>query len=523
MKTRPEKPSYPVWTAINAEGMGGLMRFLNHSCRPAAEFKEVANHRRTTVVVATTQDIRTGAATATFRMNKTHEERVKTRVGAIGHYVGVMSSNLEVKTPTFRALDVEATRKQHPRASKPNWWQRELVLDSAAVAARRDQFSHFAFCLAPRSPPIQARPPCHLQASTKPFVPMVKHSGSTNYTAADIDRLLSLIEQALPLGKDEWERLAASFNANRTRGAPERDFESLRRKFKSVPWSRTSASTSTPTRASSETAKTCSSPATRPLAGRPRKGLSAPTSPSVASSRSSNLGEFQELLASPLVLEGAGDAARTPRPAPPPVATCARRAGLGGVSKARTTAHESLATNASQHLQQQSARALASRREADKYPKLQNYSNRLGGQDLSTFRDTIGVKRANEDDKETQEASFAKAKRIRAMRTTTALKTKLAGIEAATSNMGGGLFEMLLHIREENERKAEERRVVEEKRHREDVIAQEARLRVEKAEAEERRRQEKIEREVRARRDRDEARARTQELVMLIDALKKNS
>ncbi|KAE9339417.1 hypothetical protein PF008_g11582 [Phytophthora fragariae] len=61
---------------------------------------------------------------------------------------------------------------------------------------------------------------------------MVKHSGSTNYTAADIDRLLSLIEQALPLGKDEWERLAASFNANRTRGAPERDFESLRRKFK---------------------------------------------------------------------------------------------------------------------------------------------------------------------------------------------------------------------------------------------------------------------------------------------------
>ncbi|KAE9147743.1 hypothetical protein PF005_g12670 [Phytophthora fragariae] len=60
MKTRPEKPSYPVWTAINAEGMGGLMRFLNHSCRPAAEFKEVANHRRTTVVVATTQDIRCG-------------------------------------------------------------------------------------------------------------------------------------------------------------------------------------------------------------------------------------------------------------------------------------------------------------------------------------------------------------------------------------------------------------------------------------------------------------------------------
>ncbi|ETI44699.1 hypothetical protein F443_10622 [Phytophthora nicotianae P1569] len=34
MKQRPEKPSYPVCVAINAEDMGGLMRFLNHSCRP---------------------------------------------------------------------------------------------------------------------------------------------------------------------------------------------------------------------------------------------------------------------------------------------------------------------------------------------------------------------------------------------------------------------------------------------------------------------------------------------------------
>ncbi|GMF51979.1 unnamed protein product [Phytophthora fragariaefolia] len=49
---------------------------------------------------------------------------------------------------------------------------------------------------------------------------------------ADVDRLLLLIESELPLGRDEWERLATSFNANRPRGAPKRDFESLRRKFK---------------------------------------------------------------------------------------------------------------------------------------------------------------------------------------------------------------------------------------------------------------------------------------------------
>ncbi|GMF26482.1 unnamed protein product [Phytophthora fragariaefolia] len=241
---------------------------------------------------------------------------------------------------------------------------------------------------------------------------------------------------------------------------------------------------------------------------------------SIGSSRSSNLREFKELLASPLVLEGAYDAARTPRPAHPSAAPCTGRAGSGGVSKARAASHETLAANTAQTHQQQSARLLASRREADKYPKLQNYSNRLGGQDLSTFRGTIGVKRGNEDDKET---SFAKAMRIRAMATTTARKPKLAGREASASNMGGSLLEMLLLLREENERKAEERRAVEEKRRREDAIAQEARFRAEKTEAEERRRQKKVKRDERARRDHVEARARTQELVMIIGALTKSS
>ncbi|KAI9982256.1 hypothetical protein PInf_008155 [Phytophthora infestans] len=42
----------------------------------------------------------------------------------------------------------------------------------------------------------------------------------------DIERLLLLVEKTLP------ERLTLSYNANRPRGAPERDFESLRRKLK---------------------------------------------------------------------------------------------------------------------------------------------------------------------------------------------------------------------------------------------------------------------------------------------------
>ncbi|EGZ21322.1 hypothetical protein PHYSODRAFT_489553, partial [Phytophthora sojae] len=61
---------------------------------------------------------------------------------------------------------------------------------------------------------------------------MPKHSETTNYSTADVDRLLTLVEKMLPLGRDEWERLAMTYNANRPRGSPERDFESLRRKFK---------------------------------------------------------------------------------------------------------------------------------------------------------------------------------------------------------------------------------------------------------------------------------------------------
>ncbi|KAE8963371.1 hypothetical protein PF005_g28243 [Phytophthora fragariae] len=92
------------------------------------------------------------------------------------------------------------------------------------------------------------------------------------------------------------------------------------------------------------------------------------------------------------------------------------------------------------------------------------------------------------------EASFAKAKRIRALRTSTALKTKLASLEAAANNTGGRLLETILLIREEIECKAEERRAEEEKRHRGEVAAQEARYLADKAEAQERRREEKLER-----------------------------
>ncbi|KAE9025100.1 hypothetical protein PR001_g10914 [Phytophthora rubi] len=135
---------------------------------------------------------------------------------------------------------------------------------------------------------------------------------------------------------------------------------------------------------------------------------------------------------------------------------------------------------------------------------MQNFSNRLGGQDLTTFRDTVGAKRALEDDKETLEAGFANAKRIRAMRMSTALKTKLASVEGAACSMGGSLLSSFV---KKNERKSEERRAEEKKRRREEIATREARYLADKAEAAESRHQEKVEREERAHRDCNESRA----------------
>jgi hypothetical protein len=60
LKQKPERPAHGVCAAINAERMGSLMRFVNHSCRPAAVFVELSNGGRTTVVVVSTRTIRRG-------------------------------------------------------------------------------------------------------------------------------------------------------------------------------------------------------------------------------------------------------------------------------------------------------------------------------------------------------------------------------------------------------------------------------------------------------------------------------
>uniref|UniRef100_H3GVX2 Uncharacterized protein n=1 Tax=Phytophthora ramorum TaxID=164328 RepID=H3GVX2_PHYRM len=171
--------------------------------------------------------------------------------------------------------------------------------------------------------------------------------------------------------------------------------------------------------------------------------------------------------------------------------------------------------------QQQPPARLRGDQAEPKPSKYHKSSNRLGGADLTTLRETVGSKRSFEGDKDLLEASFAKAKRLRAIKTTTALETKLAGIETSTSSMGGSIIETIMLLREEKERKAEARRADDEQRCRDEVVIREARFMADKAEAEERRHQDKLDMEERARRDKYEAHARTQELLLLIGTLTK--
>ncbi|KAF1778186.1 hypothetical protein GQ600_24923 [Phytophthora cactorum] len=127
--------------------------------------------------------------------------------------------------------------------------------------------------------------------------------------------------------------------------------------------------------------------------------------------------------------------------------------------------------------------------------RLLGFSNRLGGPDRYTFRDTVGAKRAHDESD----------------------KALLGDPARSASGMGGSIFEMMMLFREERDRKAEDRRDEEDKRRREENTAREARYMTEKADAEELRHQDKM--EDRARRDKEDARARTQEMLLLIGAL----
>ncbi|KAE9195673.1 hypothetical protein PF004_g20367 [Phytophthora fragariae] len=475
------------------------------------------------------------------------------------------------------AVDVSAERP---------WRQNERALPTASALS------------------LRAISPCRLQQATSsaPSSPpptsvlMAKQTGSTNYKLSEVRRLLALVEHYLPLGKDEWERLAVAYNSNRGRGVAERDHESLCRKFKVLYGARKPTGVaempphvkqakllkqSIDAKASvvdmdygadvdneveeegenEEEEEEYEADLCFDFEGDEGLGHNSPVGDDAdTSERASmsdsmhsgeaqtsagdnthvNSGDFSELLRSAGVYEGL-EAFATPRPSPPAAQSTQRKLRSSATKKtgqgpsAAGVAAASTATTDGANATSGSQPATAGRSQGKKPSKQKPYAtscNRLGGINLAEFRDTVGRKCAADEDEELAEASYAKVKRVKAVRATTELKKRLSDLESSSSNMGGTMFEMLLMMREENERKAELRRTDEEQRRRDELAAREARYladkaeteersRLEKQEAEERRRQEKQEAEERARRDKEDARARTQELLLILGALTK--
>ncbi|KAE9033522.1 hypothetical protein PR003_g10595 [Phytophthora rubi] len=140
--------------------------------------------------------------------------------------------------------------------------------------------------------------------------------------------------------------------------------------------------------------------------------------------------------------------------------------------------------------------------------------SRRGHQSTKDLHDAFGAKRAFEEDKENAGGQLREDQTNQGHEGHHRPEEQVERLESTANTMGSSIMETILLLREENERKAEARRADEEKCRSEERADT-------KAETEERRHQDKMEMVERARRDREEARARTQELLLLIGALKK--
>ncbi|ETI53322.1 hypothetical protein F443_03700 [Phytophthora nicotianae P1569] len=332
---------------------------------------------------------------------------------------------------------------------------------------------------------------------------MGKNKGSSNYKMAGVNRLLDLVESYLPLGKDEWERLASKFNATRPRSWAERGFDSLHRKFKAL------YSTRKPTgkanipphieqtkelkRAVDQKASViemddCADEDSddepdqekdeeleddRPISPdfsfdyepdgslfHDRGGDGGAVDSGVDASNSASFAIFTGTEALAVDVEN-----RPPPPRP-------KKTRFTSVSKSKT-------------VKPKSEQRVGNRDETGTRTSstLQSSSNCLEGADLRSFRSSLEAKRSLEDvDLECAEASFAKSKRVRALNATDTLRQKVALIQNASTNRrdkSGGT------------------RADEEPRRRDELVARDERYKSEKKEAEEHRRQESLEREER--------------------------
>ncbi|ETO82001.1 hypothetical protein F444_03767 [Phytophthora nicotianae P1976] len=298
---------------------------------------------------------------------------------------------------------------------------------------------------------------------------MGKNKGSSNYKMAGVNRLLDLVESYLPLGKDEWERLASKFNATRPRSWAERGFDSLHRKFKALYSTRkpTGKANIPPHIEQTKELKRAVDEKVNVVEMDDCAGVDSDEDPDEENDEEEERriepdfsfdyepdgSLFHDRGGDGGAVDGGVDASNSASFAiftgTEALAVDPKKTRFTSVSKSKT-------------VKPKSGQRVGNRDETGTRTSstLQSSSNCLEGADLRSFRSSLEAKRSLEDvDLECAEASFAKSKRVRALNATDTLRQKVASIPNASTNRrggGGAMMKMMLILREETKTEAPE-------------------------------------------------------------------
>ncbi|KAE9128546.1 hypothetical protein PF010_g4467 [Phytophthora fragariae] len=329
---------------------------------------------------------------------------------------------------------------------------------------------------------------------------MGKPPGSMNYSLPEVMHMLAITKKILPQGKDMWESVAARYDATKDSHWPERDLESLRRKFKSLSVFITTDDDEEED--GQQPREGCQTP--RPPLGPPGSsaGLMQSTSSAAASAlqagssrecdvsgsasqdgtSSDNFGGYESTGTLPFSLsdddgpsaddmfslEEAFKAAAKPSAKgvlKPKVVSGAAAKMASQSAKARITTDankpkKSKTTPTTGASAQSSTTpstkqpTTADARERLRYPKLSDTSDRLGGVNLADMRDAM-KKRPYE---EFEEASYTKQKRLKAEKAAAELKRQLSTVEQTAAGSGTDLIKTIMVLRADAEKVDMERR-----------------------------------------------------------------
>nr|KAE8948028.1 hypothetical protein PF009_g2368 [Phytophthora fragariae] len=360
---------------------------------------------------------------------------------------------------------------------------------------------------------------------------MGKLAGSMNYSMPEIMHMLTIVKKVMPQGKDMWDAVAARYDATKYGHWPEREMESLRRKFKAL------YGLHKPTGCADMPAHVALAKDVKKLIdeassvfvtthldcspddpdGYDSTGTLPPFMPSSDDGPDStfDLDEEEAALAaaastvtSPATTKSSTlSTSKTVSRAAAKVANARASNGSSKTKKAKPSAVQ-VATSA-----KAIGATTADSRERLRYPSLADCSDRLGGVNLADMRDSLKKRTYAEF----EEASYTKQKRLKAEKAAAELKRKLDTATESASGTGGDLVKTIMVLRADAERADADRAKAAEALRREERREEREYL---EARRQEERRADCEAQEERRREDCKEARQHMQDMLLMLSALK---